>query len=1076
MRLEDCEAMINKTLNKEQLKDSYSSRTYYRGHTYYKQGRVLDLEYNEQTTTWTASVRGAEMYTVMVEQKGNSFYSFCDCPAYHEFSECKHEVAVLLTICDERAKPQPIKTKPFRQSKEYENVNHFIDLFSSYQQTISDHKKYADKDPLKVEFICKSYSEEFLRSEGMYVALEMKVGVDRTYVVKNIQEFLTDAKEFQTHEFTKRFEYDPAEHFFIEEDKKIIELLMDIMTNESFYKNSYSMYRSSANNRELIIPSIVAKELFQLLKDRNFTFIHDGHSYKNIIFAESSAPFSFQINKHSAAGFELDFTELHQASFFDRYGWLFLNGTFYELSQDQRMLLEGLRKTAPLKPVVPIAEEQMGNFLSHVVPGLKKVGKVDIAKEVSHQIIAPELKAKVFIDREDEQLFVTLRYNYGEISINPFSPQSEKYDKILIRDLEKEDRVMDLIETAPLNIYKNQLYLNQDEYSLYEFLFHIVPKLDEIADVYITDEMKDYAYTDFSAPVTTVDIQNSNGLLEINFDLGDIDHQTVQDVLKSVLEKKSYHRLDNGAFIPLENEGFEHIQNLFRELNVTEKDLKDNSLQVPLYRGMQVEEIMSAGDKSAAKFGSAFKTLLTQLKSPEEMDWEVPESLQASLRDYQRNGFKWFKSLSHYSLGGVLADDMGLGKTLQSIAYILSEKELDEDSNAFLIVVPASLIYNWRNELERFAPNLTVQTITGTPSEREEKLKRTADVWITSYPTLRQDIDLYQHLHFHALILDEAQSIKNHTTKTAVAVRTISAKKRFALSGTPIENSLDELWSIFQTILPGLFPGLRQFKNMSSEQVSRIVRPFLLRRVKKDVLKELPDKIETTHLSELTKEQKELYVGYLEQLKSSLAGEDFNKNRMKILAGLTRLRQICCHPSLFVENYEGYSSKLEQLLEITRNAVANGKRLLIFSQFTSMLHIIREELQKENLSYFYLDGQTPSKERVEMADRFNNGEQDIFLISLKAGGTGLNLTGADTVILYDLWWNPAIEEQAAGRAHRIGQKNVVQVIKLISQGTIEEKIYALQQKKKELIEQVIQPGETMLSSLTEEELRELLSM
>ncbi|MES9744942.1 DEAD/DEAH box helicase, partial [Priestia megaterium] len=634
----------------------------------------------------------------------------------------------------------------------------------------------------------------------------------------------------------------------------------------------------------------------------------------------------------------------------------------------------------------------------------------------------------------------------------------------------------DLIETAPLNIYKNQLYLNQDESSLYEFLFHIVPKLDEIADVYITDEMKDYAYTDFSAPVTTVDIKNSNGLLEINFDLGDINHQTVQDVLKSVLEKKSYHRLDNGAFIPLENEGFEHIQNLFRELNVTEKDLKDNSLQVPLYRGMQVEEIMSAGDKSAAKFGSAFKRLLTQLKSPEEMDWEVPESLQASLRDYQYNGFKWFKSLAHYSLGGVLADDMGLGKTLQSIAYILSEKELDEDSSAFLIVVPASLIYNWRNELEKFAPNLTVQTITGTPSEREEKLKRTADVWITSYPTLRQDIDLYQHLHFHALILDEAQSIKNHTTKTAVAVRTISAKKRFALSGTPIENSLDELWSIFQTILPGLFPGLRQFKNMSSEQVGRIVRPFLLRRVKKDVLKELPDKIETTHLSELTKEQKELYVGYLEQLKSSLAGEDFNKNRMKILAGLTRLRQICCHPSLFVENYEGDSSKLEQLLEITRNAVANGKRLLIFSQFTSMLHIIREELQKENLSYFYLDGQTPSKERVEMADRFNNGEQDIFLISLKAGGTGLNLTGADTVILYDLWWNPAIEEQAAGRAHRIGQKNVVQVIKLISQGTIEEKIYGLQQKKKELIEQVIQPGETMLSSLTEEELRELLSM
>ncbi|TYR80536.1 helicase SNF2 [Priestia megaterium] len=1068
--------MLNRTLNKERLKDTYSSRTYYRGHTYYKQGRVLDLEYNEQTETWIASVHGTELYTVMVEKQENSFYSFCDCDAYHEFKECKHEVAVLLTICDEQSKPEPVQTKPYRNSREYEKVNQFIQLFSDYQQSVNDYENYADKHPLKVEFICKSYSEHFMRSEGMYLTIELKVGVSRTYVVKDIHSFLMDVKEYQVHEFTKRFAFDPAEHYFIEEDRKVIELLQEMMENENLYQNTYSMYNSTAINRELIIPSLIAKRLLISLQDCQVTFIHESEVYEQILFAEDTSPFSFRIDKHKVSGFELDFSELHRLAFFDRYGWLFLNGQFYELTNEQRRLLEGLRKSAPLKPVIPIAEDQMGDFLSHVLPGLKKVGAVEITEEVSDKIISPPLKAKLFIDNEDDQIFLTLEYHYDDIVINPFAHEIQNYEKILIRDTEKEDIVMDLIEHAPLNIYLNQLYLNQGEDSIYEFLFRIIPQLENVVDVYMTDKVKFKIFHEYTIPKTSIDIESSNHLLEIDFDLGDIDEGTVQEVLQSVLEKKTYHRLASGAFISLESEGFQQIHQLFDELNVTKEDLTQNRIQVPLYKSMQVEDIMSGSNKANTKFGKAFKKLVNHLKTPEDIDWEIPHSLQASLRDYQYNGFQWFKSLSSYSLGGILADDMGLGKTLQSISYLLSEKQETDKIDPFLIVVPASLIYNWKNELEKFAPELTVQTIVGSPQERKEMLKSNADVWITSYPTLRQDADLYQNLVFHTLILDEAQSIKNYATKTAAAVRSITAYKRFALSGTPIENSLDELWSIFQTILPGFFPSQQEFKSMKPEQVSRIVRPFILRREKKDVLKELPDKIETTHLSELTKEQKELYVGYLEKLKASLSQGDFNKNRMKILAGLTRLRQICCHPSLFIENYEGQSSKLEQLLETVRNALANGKRLLIFSQFTSMLQIIREQLEAETISFFYLDGQTAAKDRVEMANRFNQGEQEVFLISLKAGGTGLNLTGADTVILYDLWWNPAIEEQAAGRAHRIGQKNVVQVIRLISRGTIEEKIYELQQKKKELIQQVIQPGETKLTSLSEEELRELLGM
>lgn len=419
---------------------------------------------------------------------------------------------------------------------------------------------------------------------------------------------------------------------------------------------------------------------------------------------------------------------------------------------------------------------------------------------------------------------------------------------------------------------------------------------------------------------------------------------------------------------------------------------------------------------------------------------------------------------------------------MQSIAFILSEKNKNKDAKPALIVAPASLVYNWKNEFQKFAPSLKTDVMIGTPGERMERLQSEVlpDVWITSYPTLRQDIDSYTQHEFSTLILDEAQAIKNYATKTAKAVRDVQAETRFALSGTPIENSIDELWSIFQTILPDFFPNQKEFRQLEPAKVAKMIRPFLLRRIKKDVLKELPDKIETVNYSELTKQQKELYLAYLEKIqketKESLQAEGFQKSRIKILAGLTRLRQLCCHPSLFLENYNGDSGKLQQLLEIISNAKENGRRLLIFSQFTSMLSIIREQLTKSGLDYFYLDGQTAPKERIQMVDRFNQGEADIFLISLKAGNTGLNLTGADTVILYDLWWNPAVEEQAAGRAHRIGQKNVVQVIRLITQGTIEEKIFELQQNKKELIETVVQPGDQALSRITEQEIREILNI
>src|SRR5690625_3954723 len=372
--------------------------------------------------------------------------------------------------------------------------------------------------------------------------------------------------------------------------------------------------------------------------------------------------------------------------------------------------------------------------------------------------------------------------------------------------------------------------------------------------------------------------------------------------------------------------------------------------------------------------------------------------------------------------------------------------------------------------------------ITGTQEEREQKIAKSkkTDIWLTSYAMARRDIHLYETITFQTLILDEAQYVKNYETKTSQAIRKINAINRFALSGTPIENNIDELWAIFQVIMPGFMPNRKRYRKLDYSTIAHMVRPFILRRIKSDVLEELPEKIESTLRSELTMEQKELYLGYLQRLQketiASLQQGPFHKQRMKILAGLTRLRQICCHPGMFIDNYEGKSGKLEQLIELVKTSLESGHRMLIFSQFTSMHEIIMKRLQRENIEYFYLHGGTPSEERLHMSERFNNGEKDVFLISLRAGGTGLNLTGADTVILYDLWWNPAVEDQAADRAHRFGQKNVVQVIRLICEGTIEEKIYELQQQKRELIDKVIQPGETALAQMTEDDIKQLLNI
>ena len=487
--------------------------------------------------------------------------------------------------------------------------------------------------------------------------------------------------------------------------------------------------------------------------------------------------------------------------------------------------------------------------------------------------------------------------------------------------------------------------------------------------------------------------------------------------------------------------------------------------------------------------------MVRNMKTIEDSDYEVVDSLKNVMRNYQKNGFLWLKTLRENGFGGILADDMGLGKTLQVISLLLAERQDydagEKERRRSLIVCPASLVYNWQKEIERFAPELETVTITGSAPERKDIIRHTTDgqILITSYDLLKRDVEYYKNIVFAVQVIDEAQYIKNAGTQAAKGVKKITAAFKLALTGTPIENRLSELWSIFDYLMPGFLYTYQKFREEietpivvnkdenKMERLQRMIRPFILRRLKGDVLKDLPEKLEENVYAKMEGEQLALYDAHVQQMKQMLDGKseaEFKSNKIQILAELTKLRQLCCDPALLFEDYKGESAKVQMCMDLIGNAVHGGHKVLLFSQFTTMLDRLAEQLKKLGIDYYMLTGSVNKEKRMQMVDSFNKDDVPVFCISLKAGGTGLNLTAADIVIHYDPWWNVAVQNQATDRAHRIGQKNVVTVYKLVSQGTIEEKIIDIQEKKKKLAEQVLE-GEGMDSVVfTKEEIMELL--
>ncbi|MDQ0090090.1 SNF2 family DNA or RNA helicase [Paenibacillus anaericanus] len=960
-----------------------------------------------------------------------------------------------------------------------------IKLFDDIKPRPSGSRPLFDtREQLHVEFTCHPFPYGYHK---YMFGIEMKVGTKRMYVVQRIREFLNQIERGEPYTFTKNFTYVPELYGFQQENDKVIKQLIEVYHQEVMYRETFSTYSGISNNicgdQMLLIPPHLWEPLVLLLSAAPTTkLIQDELSFDRIALSDEPLPLHFEFDQAHDAGYQLEVQGLEQMIVMESYGLVLAEGKLIKLPEHQCKRLSELKQllNSSHRHQVEIEPEQMEPFMEKVIPGLIKLGSVHISAAISDRIVQTPLKAKLYLDRVRDRLLGGLEFQYGDMIINPLEEHSTRRGTniILMRDGEQERRILELMELSSFARTESGYFMN-DEDGEYDFLYHIVPQLEKLLTIYATSAVKAKLHTGLTPPKVTVDVDERTDWLELRFEMDGISETEIRNLLKSLQDKLKYHRLPNGALLPLESEEFQEIISLMNEMGVHKRDLTGPEIRLPVIRGLHL--IDSHDKRNAVKLSKSFRQLIENMRFPDNMDFPVPSSLEHVLRDYQKYGFQWLKTLANYRFGGILADDMGLGKTLQSIAFLVSVlPEIRQLGLPALILCPSSLMYNWNNELKKFAPEIVAVIADGSRSEREMTLRSISgvDVVIASYPLLRRDIKLYVSQNFHTLILDEAQAFKNYTTQTAQAVKVIQSRYRFALTGTPIENKLEELWSIFDAVFPELFPGRKAFNDLSQDIIARRIAPFLLRRLKTDVLKELPEKIETLQASELLPEQKKLYIAYLAKLQQEtlkhLDQQNFQQNRIKILAGLTRLRQLCCHPALFVDEYTGSSAKFEQLMEIIEECRSAGKRVLIFSQFTQMLGIIRKELGDQGVPLFYLDGSTPASERVELCNRFNGGERELFLASLKAGGTGLNLTGADTVILYDLWWNPAVEQQAADRAHRIGQRNVVQVIRLITQDTVEEKMYELQQRKKDLIDEIIQPGHEALSTLTEEDIREIL--
>lgn len=1046
---------------------------YYRGMRYYAAHAVSDVTWNEATKQYHAFVQGSNIYGVTIgfgedEQITHS----CNCPAHAKYpGACKHVVAALLFIADYQQRADALENLGWEDQTAYKIIEYFRK------------REYRKLTPQYFHLALQVTVNEPLKSRQSKAFVGLYAGSSKMYKVSNTKKFIQDYYNHKEIRLGKEFRYIPEECQFEPTSAAVLAYLTEIYEIQETLGKTY--YSNLFNRQELVVSQNMLCKLLRLAEKLHCDIILRDKKMENMEIMCSNPKLSMELQMEDEVLSLHDMGQEPIISICEDGSILCYQGCIYlpdmEFLANLRPFFTTLfgKKQSELE----FRGENMGSFIEKVLPVIKKTMNIQVPEKIKDHYIVEQLQPKLYFDidrsRQRPVLVARMIFAYGEHEVNPLQDE-QKGSYILVRDREEEEQLLRLMYDKHFSVRREQFVLTKED-EIFQLMTEGIQDLCRQFEVFYSKEYKANSIKKVGMLSAGIRLNTDINLLEMDVDYGHIPKEELRDFFRSIKLKKKYYRLKSGAFVNLmtEDKQIDELRDLLSIGEVTE----DNKIAFSQTAVMEVDELLPHTQRITRDAG--YKQLLEDLKNPDKTNWELPNGMEDILRPYQITGYRWLCSLAHYGMGGILADDMGLGKTLQTITYVLANP-----GTRTLIVCPTSLAYNWQDEFSKFAPQIATQIISGTPQERADLMQQSTDVpvWITTYPLIRKDVDLYKAQIFDACFIDEAQFIKNPTSLGAKAVKAVQAKHRFALTGTPIENTLSELWSIFDFVMPGFFGRYRQFEecyekpilrdhdSVQMQKLRRKIRPFVLRRMKKEVLTELPDKIETRRMAEMGAKQRKIYESYLARIQMELAGDEENTpggNRMQVLAALTRLRQICCHPATFASNYHGGSGKLDLLMEQLPDILEGGHSVIVFSQFTSMLSIIAHELKQRNIPFFYLAGSTSAQERKREVKEFNRGEVKVFLISLKAGGTGLNLTGADTVIHFDPWWNPAVEDQATDRAYRIGQKKKVQVIKYVMKDSIEEKIYELQKRKKQLSDQLIQAGESFVTQLTMEEIKEL---
>ncbi len=1052
--------------------------TYFRGLRYYKDNAVSNVTWSKTSQQYRATVKGSNQYLVTIHEgeDGGIKYS-CNCPSHIKHNgACKHVIAALLYIANYMERSETKKPA----TKEEKNLYNIIEYFNNQFKT-----------PLMGETFHVEVTIHFpglLRMRDSKVFLSLRAGSTRLYKVQNIKKFLHELASGENIVLGKEFKFLAGESRFSRGAKPIVNYLGEIYEIQEALGKVY--YNNLFNKSEIALTKNMLYQLLDYIGEEEFCIDMGEELYQGIRFVKGNPPIAFRIESDED-NISIEMKENKPVKPLAEDGSLLLyeNVLYKPSSEFISNYLPFFNTIKKENESLNFSGELKDKFIESVLPRIHETMEINVPESLKDKYINEDLQIKIYLDKYKRYVKATVLFQYGNYEINPLLNNIPS-GIILIRKKEEESDFFDYMEQLQFEPYKEFFLLKKDN-DIYEFLNHDIYAMNEKYQVFHSDEMKNFKVSTSSLIRTSIGFNENIKLLEMNIVYDAVPKNELKEFFESLKQRKKYHRLKDGSFVNLSGMEIDQIGNLLEQLDVEGENIdEEGNISLPAYSAMYLDQIIDNYDRIECEKGASYQELLEDILKPKSVNVEVPELIQADLRPYQVVGFKWLYILADNHLGGILADDMGLGKTLQTITYIALCLEQNPEA-MFLVVAPTSLVFNWQEEFEKFAPSIKTVIVEGTPEERLEQINHAKEfhVVISSYPLIRRDIEHYGQYEFHTMFIDEGQFIKNPQSQNAKSVKQVAARHKFALTGTPIENSLSELWSLFDFIMPNYLythnrfvekfekPIMKESDEAVLDDLGKHIEPFILRRMKKDVLTELPDKIEVKMMAEMTEEQEKVYQAYLQNIKQELSLEisknGIEKSRIQILAALTRLRQICCHPSTFVENYEGGSGKLKLLLQIVSDILENGHRILIFSQFTSMLELIAEELKKQEIDYFYLSGGTKVKERKEYVMQFNEGERSVFLISLKAGGTGLNLVGADVVIHYDPWWNPAVEEQATDRVYRIGQKKSVQVIRLLTKNTIEEKIDKLQKRKKQLSDSVIKSKEVFINQLSREELEEL---